>query len=319
MKSVASIKDRLKNRSKETGRSLQELFTVYGLERTIYRLSISKYVDNFTLKGGIFLYALFEGNYARATTDIDFLAQKISNEVEDMKAVFTEIFSLETDDPLRFDLDSLDVIPITEFKKYHGVNVSIKAYLDRTEIPISIDIGFGDVIVPGKTEMDFPVLLSDDVPRVYAYSIASSIAEKFEAIVSLAYDNSRFKDYYDIYVLAQRQDFDGAELADALKETFENRHTSMDEIVAFEEGFADDPIRQSRWRSFVKKKKAMLPVTMEETIESIQAFLLPVIESVRAGEDFKKDWNCNDQVWTQKSSKAFDLLKQDSGKDNGVG
>ena len=300
MRSVASIKDRLKNRSRETGRTLQELFTVYGLERTIYRLSISKYVDNFTLKGGIFLYALFEGNYARATTDIDFLAQKISNEAEDMKAVFTEIFSLEADDPLRFDLDSLDVIPITELKKYPGVNVSVMAYLDRTEIPISIDIGFGDVIVPGKTEMEFPVLLSDDVPRVYAYSLASSIAEKFEAIVSLAYDNSRFKDYYDIYVLAHRHDFEGVELADALKETFDNRHTSMNDIVAFEDGFADDPIRQSRWRSFVKKKKAMLSVTMEETIESIQAFLLPVVESIRAGEQFTKDWNCTDQVWEQR-------------------
>ena len=297
MRSVASVKDRLKNRSRETGKSLQELFTVYGLERTIYRLSISRYVDNFTLKGGIFLYALFEGNYARATTDIDFLAQKISNEVEDMKAVFTEIFSLKADDPLRFDLESLNVIPITEFKKYHGVNVSIKAYLDRTEIPISIDIGFGDVIVPGKTEMDFPVLISDDTPRVYAYSLASSIAEKFEAIVSLAYDNSRFKDYYDIYVLAHRHNFDGAELADALKETFENRHTSMDDIVAFEDGFADDPLRQSRWQSFVKKKKAMLPVTMEETIESIQVFLLPVVESIRAGEDFQKDWDYEKQMW----------------------
>lgn len=298
MRSAASIKDRLKNRSKETGRSLQEMFTVYGLERTIYRLSASKYLENFTLKGGIFLYAVFDGNYARATTDIDFLAHKISNEAEDMKVVFKDIFSLEADDPLRFDLDSLNVIPITEFKKYPGVNVSIKAYLDRTEIPISIDIGFGDVIVPGKTEMDFPVLLSDEVPRVYAYSLASSIAEKFEAIVSLAYDNSRYKDYYDIYVLAQRHDFDGMEIAEALKETFENRHTSMNEIAAFEEGFSDDPIRQARWKAFVKKKKAMFPVTMEETIESMRLFLLPVIDSIKAEENFKKVWKCEDQAWT---------------------
>lgn len=297
MRSVASIKDRLKNRSRETGKTLQELYTVYGLERTIYRLSISKYKDNFTLKGGIFLYAVFDGNYARATTDIDFLAQKISNELEDVKAVFTEIFSLEADDPLRYDLNTLNVTSITEFKKYHGVNVSIKAYLDKTEILISIDIGFGDVIVPGKTEMDFPVLISDDVPRVYAYSLESSIAEKFEAIVSLAYDNSRFKDYYDIYVLAHKHTFNGVALSDALRETFENRHTSMSEIVAFEDGFADDPVRQSRWKSFVKKKKPMLSVTMEETIESIRAFLLPVVDAVKAGEEFEKDWNCSDQKW----------------------
>lgn len=297
MKSVASVKDRLKNQSKETGKTLQELYTVYGLERTIYRLSISKYKDNFTLKGGIFLYAVFEGNYARATTDIDFLAQKISNEIGDVRTIFEEIFSLEADDPLRFDLNTLSVTSITEFKKYHGVNVSIKAYLDKTEILISIDIGFGDVIFPGRTEMDFPVLLSDDVPRVYAYSLESSIAEKFEAIISLAYDNSRFKDFYDIYVLAHRYNYDGLALAEALTETFENRHTTMNEIVAFEDGFADDPIRRSRWNSFVRKKKPMLHVTMEETIESIQEFLLPVVESIKAGAEFKKEWVSKDQTW----------------------
>ena len=297
MRSVASIKDRLKNRSRETGKSMQELFTIYGLERTIYRLSISKYVDNFTLKGGIFLYALFEGNYERATTDIDFLAHAISNEVEVLKDVFKEIFAQDADDPLRFDLESLDVIPITEFKKYHGVNVSIFAYLDRTKIPISIDIGYGDVIVPGKVEMGFPVLLSDEVPRVYAYSLESSIAEKFEAIVSLAYDNSRFKDFHDNYVLAHRHSFNGGELSIALKETFENRHTLMNDIVAFEDGFSDDPIRQSRWESFVKKKRAMLPVTLEETIETIRVFLLPVVESIRAGEGFSKSWDFIKQAW----------------------
>ena len=123
-----------------------------------------------------------------------------------------------------------------------------------------------------------------------------SLQEMF-TVYGLAYDNSRFKDYYDIYVLAHRQNFNGAELADALKETFKNRHTSMDKIVAFEEGFSNDPIRQSRWRSFVKKKKAMLPVTMEETIECIQVFLLPVVDSIRAGEDFKKDWDFEQQMW----------------------
>lgn len=299
MTSVASVKDRLKNKSIATGKTMQELFTLYGLERTIYRLSISKYKENFTLKGGIFLYALYDGNYARATTDIDFLAQRLSNEVDDIKQVFSEIFSLETDDPLRFDFDSLTVIPITEFKKYHGVNVSIKAYLDKTEILISIDIGFGDVIYPERVEMDFPVVLTDENPRVYAYSLASSVAEKFEAIVSLAYDNSRFKDYYDIYVLAKERDFSGGELYEALKETFTNRHTAMNEIVAFEDGFASEPLRQSRWRSFVKKKKPLRKVTLEETIEEIRLFLLPVVEAIRTDRSFEANWKCQDQEWKE--------------------
>lgn len=176
MNNVASVKDRLKNKSIAAGKTVQELLTAYGLERTIFRLSKSQYANNFTLKGGIFLYAVFDGNYSRATTDIDLLEQRISHDVKDMKAVFTDIFSLDVDDPLRFDLDSLDVRPITEFKEYHGVNVSIMAYLDRTRIPISIDIGFGDVIVPERVMMDFPVVLSDEIPRIYAYSLCSSVA-----------------------------------------------------------------------------------------------------------------------------------------------
>ena len=277
---------------------MQELLTAYGLERTIYRLSKSRYKEHFILKGGILLYALYDGSYARATTDIDFLAQKISNDAEEIRQVFAEIFSTEADDPLRFEIGTLSVKPIAEMKKYHGVNVSIIAYLDRTSINVSIDIGFGDVIFPEKVEMDFPVVLSDESPQIYAYSLCSTIAEKFEAIVSLAYDNSRFKDFYDIYVLSTTQDFDGKELLEAVRETFENRHTSIAEIVAFEEGFADDPIRQTRWKAFVKKKKAMLPVSLEETINAIRRFMQPVVDTIIQNEAFDDRWLHNRQEWT---------------------
>lgn len=297
MSSVASVKDRLKNKSRSTGKTMQELLIAYGLERTIYRLSKSEYKEHFILKGGIFLYALYEGSYARATTDIDFLAQRISNDTEKIKQVFAEIFLVEADDPLRFDIETLSVKPIADMKKYHGVNVSIIAYLDRTSINVSIDIGFGDVIFPDKVEMDFPVVLSDESPQVYAYSLCSTVAEKFEAIVSLAYDNSRFKDYYDIYVLSTTQDFEGKELLEAVRETFENRHTSIAEIVAFEDGFADDPLRQTRWKAFVKKKKAMMPVSLEETIKVIQQFMQPVVDAIIHNEAFEDRWSHDEQKW----------------------
>lgn len=298
MSSAVSVKDRLKNKSRSTGKTMQELLTAYGLERTIYRLSKSRYKEHFILKGGIFLYALYDGSYVRATTDIDFLAQRISNDTEDIKRVFSEIFLIETDDPLRFEINSLNVKPIAEMKKYHGVNVSVIAYLDRTSINVSIDIGFGDVIVPNKVEMDFPVVLSDESPQVYAYSLCSTIAEKFEAIVSLAYDNTRFKDYYDIYVLSTTQDFDGKELMEAIIETFENRHTSLMEIVAFEEGFAVEPLRQTRWKAFVKKKKAMLPVSLEDTIAGIQQFIQPVVDAVINNEKFDRKWSHEQKKWS---------------------
>ena len=134
MISAISVKDRLKKQAIEEKKTMQDKIVMYGLERTIYRLSISEYAERFTLKGGIFLYALFNGDYTRATTDIDLLAQCISNDIEEMKKVFKEIFSIKCDDALRFDLNTLDVIYITEFKEYHGVKVSILGHLDKTKV-----------------------------------------------------------------------------------------------------------------------------------------------------------------------------------------
>ena len=171
------------------------------------------------------------------------------------------------------------------------------AYLDRTRIPISIDIGFEDVIVPERVMMDFPVILSDESPHVYAYSLCSSVAEKFEAIVSLAYDNSRFKDYYDLYVLATTHDFGGSEMVDAVRETFKNRHSLLNEIAAFEDGFAVDPLRRSRWNAFVKKKKALLPITLQETIIMIQKFMLPVTDAVMNDSKLEGSWSHEQRGW----------------------
>ncbi|MEE0956088.1 MAG: nucleotidyl transferase AbiEii/AbiGii toxin family protein [Eubacterium sp.] len=98
-----SVKARLKNFAVKTGHTFQEALIYYGLERTIYRISVSKYAEHFVLKGGLFLYAIFEKNYGRATTDIDLLATRISNSDMEMKEIFRDIFALETDDALRFE------------------------------------------------------------------------------------------------------------------------------------------------------------------------------------------------------------------------
>ena len=297
MISAISIKDRLKKQAIEEKKTMQDKIIMYGLERTIYRLSISEYAERFTLKGGIFLYALFNGDYTRATTDIDLLAQCISNDVEEMKKVFKEIFSIKCDDALRFDLNTLDVIYITEFKEYHGVKVSILGYLDKTKVPISIDIGFGDIVYPERMKMDFPVLLDMDIPKVYAYSINSVVAEKFEAFVSLGLANSRYKDFYDIYVLADRYNFDGTELMNAIKETFNHRSTSLEEIVAFEDGFADDETRLMRWNSFVKKKKALIKLGFEETVQLLKILLFPIVDAIKKNELFERTWSHEKKMW----------------------
>ena len=297
MTNAISVKDRLKKQAIEDGKTMQDKLVTFGLERTIYRLSVSKYADRFTLKGGIFLYALFDGEYARATMDIDLLAQQIPNDAEEMKKVFREIFTIEYDDALRFDLNTLEVINITEFKEYHGVNVSIMGYLDRTKVPVSIDIGFGDVVYPERMKMEFPVLLDMEVPEIYAYSIYSVIAEKFEAFVSLGLANGRYKDFYDIYVLADRYNLDGMELKKAIVETFTHRDTNFNDIAAFEKGFTEDTTRQRRWRTFIKKKKALVEVEFEEVIQLLKKLLTPIVGAIYKNEEFEQKWNKETKSW----------------------
>ena len=297
MTNAISVKERLKKQAIEDGKTMQDKLVTFGLERTIYRLSVSKYAEKFTLKGGIFLYALFDGEYARATIDIDLLAQHIPNDAEEMKNVFNDIFSIKCDDALRFDLNTLKVINITEFKEYHGINVSIMGYLDRTRIPISIDIGFGDAVYPERMKMEFPVLLDMDIPKVYAYSIYSVIAEKFEAFVSLGLANSRYKDFYDIYVLADSYDLNGMELMNAIIETFAHRETSFNDIAAFEDDFIKDETRQGRWRTFIKKKKALVQVEFEETMQLLKELLLPIVDSILNDNTFEQTWRKKTKSW----------------------
>ena len=242
-----SVKARLKNFAVSSGCTFQEALVNYGLERTIYRISVSQYASHFVLKGGIFLYAVFDRKYARATTDVDLLARCISNSAEEMKAVIRDILAQDTDDALVFDLDSIKAEDITEFKEYHGLHISAVAYLDRTRIPIGIDIGFGDVIYPNAVEMEFPVILDMEAPRVTAYSLESSIAEKLEAIIKNGFLNSRYKDFYDIYVLSEKYPFNHEKLQNAVTETFTNRKTLMTmDTAAFSDEFLGDTMHQTR-------------------------------------------------------------------------
>lgn len=296
-----SIKDRLKNLAKQDGSTMQEKLVTYAIERTIYRLSISPYNERFTLKGGIFLYALFDKQFSRVTRDIDLLGQYISNDINEISNVFREIFSISCDDALMFDLNSLSVDSITEFKEYHGVNVNIIAFLDRTKIPVSIDVGFGDIVYPNRIKMEFPSLLSMEEPIVYAYSLYSAIAEKFEAIVSLGYINSRYKDYYDIYVLASEFNLSGELLKEAVVETFSHRNTGFKDMVVFEKTFINDSLRESRWNAFIKKKKAMINLTFKETMSTIEILLEPIVDSINNNTEFLLNWDSLNKKWKQLS------------------
>lgn len=289
---VESVKQRLKNVSTKQGIIFNDVLRMYFLERFLYRLSISKYNKNFVLKGGILLYAIIDEDFARKTTDIDLLAQRIDNDASKFNEVIKEICSIETDDPIRFDIDNIVVKNITEFKgDYHGLNVYIPAYLDRTQERINIDVGFGDIVYPEKTKLNFPTLIDSEL-ELYAYSIETVVAEKLEAIVKLGMLNSRLKDFYDIYAISKTFDFDGNTLSEAIKETFNHRGTSFNHIDAFDDDFIS-PYRKGQWNSFIKQKDPNQVLELEMVISCIESFICPIMNN----EITNKKWHHDISSW----------------------
>lgn len=248
------INERLLEYSKKHQLNHQLLLIRFFHERMLYRLSISNFKDNLFLKGGIFLYS-FQENKARPTIDIDFLATKISNNVEQIKTIFTEIFSLSSNDGVVFDLSSIKAIPINEQNQYIGIRIKVLAQLGNIKQNIQIDIGFGDIITPNPVIIHYPVLLENfEIPIVNAYTLETAFAEKFQAIIVLAQLNSRMKDFYDIYTLIESNQLDNILLIQAIEATFKNRSTALNlNSIVFSATFYNDNNRNIMWNAFLKK------------------------------------------------------------------
>ena len=217
---AASVLARLKNKAKESGRSYQLCLQLFCQEEFLRRLEKSQYTENLVLKGGLFIYSVTDFD-SRVTVDVDFLLRNVPNTPERLQTVIETIISTPTNnDFVNFEIK--DIAPIAVAKKYAGIGVSLVARIKNTKTPFSIDFGVGDVIVPKQQKRRIPTQLDNfTAPTVNTYSLETTIAEKIDAILSLMEFSSRMKDYYDIYYLANKFDFDGATLTEALKKTFE--------------------------------------------------------------------------------------------------
>ena len=293
---AASVLARLKNKAAESGRSYQLCLQLFCQEEFLRRLEKSKYAENLVLKGGLFIYSLTDFD-SRVTVDVDFLLRQIPNTPEQLKAVLEEIIATPTgNDFITFEIK--DVAPIAVAKKYAGIGASVVARIKNTKTPFSIDFGVGDVIVPKQEKRKIPTQLSDfDAPTVNTYSLETTIAEKIDAILSLMEFSSRMKDYYDIYYLANKFDFDGATLTEALKKTFENRGHSFT-IEQFEQvmGFDRDGAMQKKWKAFTRKIDTKTD-DYSIVLKTIKAFLIkPFTASVDAIE-YPEQWIAAENQW----------------------
>ena len=293
---AASVLARLKNKAKESGRSYQLCLQLFCQEEFLRRLEKSQYSENLVLKGGLFIYSITDFD-SRVTVDVDFLLRKVPNTPEQLQTVIETIISTPTgNDFVTFEIK--DIAPIAVAKKYAGIGVSLVARIKNTKTPFNIDFGVGDVIVPKQEKRKIPTQLEDfTAPTVNTYSLETTIAEKIDAILSLMEFSSRMKDYYDIYYLANKFDFDGATLTEALRKTFENRgHTFTAEQFEQVMAFDSDDAMQKKWKAFVRKIDTKTD-DYSTVLKTIKTFLIKPFTAAVVCKEFNEKWSANNGEW----------------------
>ena len=254
--SPASIRTRLKQRADAQKQDFNLILTHYGLERLLYRLSISGHANSFLLKGAL-LFSLWYDTPHRPTRDADQLGFGASD-IQTIENKFREICAIAVEDAIVFDLASISGSPIRKDAGYGGVRIDARAELDRARIALQVDIGFGDIVTPAVQEVTYPVLLDDlPKPRLRAYPKETVVAEKFHALCLLGMANSRMKDYFDLALLLRDEELDPQELRKAIEATFARRQMPLPDQLptGLSDDFANDAAKQMQWAAFLRKNK----------------------------------------------------------------
>ena len=213
------------------------------------------------------------------------------------KSILEDIINVSTgNDFVTFEIK--DVAPIAVAKKYAGIGASIVARIKNTRTPFSIDFGVGDVIVPKQEKRRIPTQLPDfEPPMVNTYSVETTVAEKLDAILSLMEFSSRMKDYYDIYYIANKFDFDGAVLTEALRSTFANRNhhftvEQFDRVMSF----GNDAAMQKKWKAFIRKINTKTD-DYSTVLKKIRNFLERPFAATIENKALAERWSAADSKW----------------------
>lgn len=292
---AASVRDRLLQRARELEEPFQYVLMRYGLERLMYRLSLSEHARRFTVKGAL-LFLVWTREAYRSTKDLDLMTKNVPAP-EELAAVFQQLCHLAVEaDGLLFLAETLCVRQIREQDVYGGIRVTLEARLDKARIPLQVDIGFGDAVSPAALVGTFPTLLEMPAPRLPMYARETVVAEKYQILVQLGLANSRMKDYFDLWVLAREFAFDGVRLTPAIQATFHRRQTALPEAVpiGLSERFAADTIKQTQWAGFLNRSRLRLKEPdMHQLLRAIAGFILPPSNAVRKAAPFPQHWPAN--------------------------
>ena len=242
IKNSKSLMDKSRNIAKENNITVNEVLQSYMFERILERLSISKYKNNFILKGGLLLSSIM-GIDLRTTMDMDTCVKGIDLTDENIYSILQEILNENVNDNISFTIKNSK--PIREEDMYGGLKYNLIANYENIKVDLSIDIATGDLITPSEIEYNYKMMFEDRCLKIMAYNVETIIAEKFQTVIDRGILNSRMKDYYDLYYLFSNEKISKDNLKLAILKTFNNRNTDINKI--------EETIREIESSEFVKE------------------------------------------------------------------
>ncbi len=273
---ITSIKAKINNKAKKYNLSPQDLMQMYFFERILYRISISEYKYNFIIKGGLLLSSMFEDE-SRTTQDMDTMVKGIEISETKLIQVLTNIFKIDGNDGINFEILSLK--NIREEDLYGGYRVAIKASLDTLTVSLKIDITTGDPIIPREIEYSYKCLIDDKNIKIMAFSKFSIIAEKFQTLIETLETDTRAKDFYDIYKLTSN-DLDSKKLYRAIYNTFKRRNTLnlLDDLNDRFNIIKESSILREYWNNYQRKHYYAKNINYEDFVSSLN-YIIKIIET----------------------------------------
>lgn len=289
---AASARVRLRNQARATQVDSVALTTRYVLERLLYRMSVSPYAGRFVLKGAM-LFPAWTEYYIRPTRDLD-LCTDDDQPPTNLDAEFREILSASVeDDGVKFDVNTLKVMPIREDASEAGMRVNLLATLDTTCVKVQVDVGFGDVITPEPEYIEYPSLLEFPKPHLRTCPRYTSVAEKLHAMAQMGIDSTRLKDFFDLAAMSRLFEFDGTKLTQAIVNSFGQRGTEIPSgtPAALTQEYADKPSSINLWAKLTASPTVLLHgEKLMDVLDEVGRFILPPACAAAGGHTFEQHW-----------------------------
>ncbi|MBQ0013773.1 MAG: nucleotidyl transferase AbiEii/AbiGii toxin family protein [Oscillospiraceae bacterium] len=270
MKNAMQLKAIMKNIAKDKNISAQLVLQNYMMERLLERVSLSEYKDKFIIKGG-FLIASLVGLDTRATMDIDATVKGYPVEESTVREMFKKICDIQIEDDITFSFVNIE--EIREGDKYKGYRVSITADYPPMSVPLKLDITAGDVITPREINYKYKMMLEDKYIPLLAYNVETILAEKIETIISRSDQNTRPRDYYDVYIIwkLKRDEIDFSKLNKALVATANKRGSQglLDQYRSIMDVVKSSETMQSFWNKYQKSYTYAKDIAFKDTCEAV--------------------------------------------------